>query len=368
MEDDEKLRIAIVTELFYPNMAGCERRFFEIGRRLVRRGHEVHVFTIQHEARLPKNDVVEGMSVHRYAYPKNYITTENFRSMSGVLKYSLATVFKLLSKDDFDIYYFNQWPIAHSMFAKPFFSPIVQEWCEVWFDKIVIFERIISKLMGYHVAVSAFTKRRMTDFLHVPSDRIAVIPNGVEYNKFSENSHRKKWGKIVYVGRLTPHKHVDMLVEAFREVKQKLPEAELHIVGSGPLLSSIKNQASKLDDCFIYGSLPEDRMLDVLKEAWLFVLPSEREGSGIVALEAMATRTPVITVDFADNATREMVNGGNGVVAPPTAYGIAEAILTLLMDEDEWKTMSKNAHTFAKQYDWDLVATEMEEYLKNIAK
>jgi glycosyltransferase involved in cell wall biosynthesis len=361
------LRIAIATELFYPSLAGCEKRFFEIGRRLVRRGHEVHVLTTQHEAGLPKNDVVEGMLVQRYAYSKKYVTKKSYRSMSGVLKYSLATLFKLLSKNDFDIYYFNQWPIAHSMFAKPFFSPFIQEWCEVWFDKIVVLEKILSKSTSHHVAVSHFTKARLMDFLHVPSNKITVIPNGVEYNKFCEKSHKKKWGKIVYVGRLIPHKHVEMLIEAFREVKKKLPEAELHVIGSGSLLPSIKIQASKIDACFIHGFLPEDRMVDILKTSWLFVSLSEREGSGISSLEASAAGIPVITTSYPDNAVKEMINHvKSGIVVHPNVSDIVSAILKVYSDEESWKEMSNNAQLFAMKNDWDLVASQMEAYFCKI--
>ncbi len=362
------MRVAILTELFYPHIAGCERRYFEIGKRLVKRGHEVHVFTMRHEKKLPKDDRVEGVFVHRYAHSKNYITLNHFRSMEGVLKYSFSTIFRLISKKDFDIYYFNQWPIAHSIFVGPLLSPAIQEWCEVWLDKIVTLERIVSKVISYSVAVSDFTKRRLMNFLHVPPEKIMIIPNGVDYSKFSKSSHEKKWGRIVYLGRLVPHKHLDLLLEAFRQVKQNMPEAELHIIGSGPLLPSIREQAFKLDDCFIHGFLPEEQMLDILRSSWLFVLPSEREGSGIAALEAMAAGSPVITVDYPDNATKELITKrGTGMVAQPEKSSIASKIMEIYSDEDNWQKMSVNARSLAMTYDWDRVVDSFESYLQRVA-
>ena len=52
------MKIAIITELFHPHVAGSEKRFFEIGRRLVKHGHEVHVFTIQHKKDLKKRTML----------------------------------------------------------------------------------------------------------------------------------------------------------------------------------------------------------------------------------------------------------------------------------------------------------------------
>lgn len=358
------MKIAILTELFYPHIAGCERRFFELGKRLAKRGHEVHIFTIHFEKELSSEEVVEGISIHRYAHSENYLKDNQFRSLVGVLKYSLVTATKIMG-GDFDVYYSNQWPLLHSVFAKPFAPRLVQEWCEVWFDKIVIMEKILKKLTKHHVAVSEFTKRRLVDFLDIKPEDVVIIPNGVNYHRFSKGaSCEKKWGRMVYVGRLVPHKHVEMLIH----VKRKIPSVELDIVGSGPMLSDLKTLAAKLEGVHIYGNLPDDRMIEVLKRAWVCVLPSEREGSGIVALEAMAAGVPVITVNSPHNATKEMIGAMNGMVVPPTVDGIVQAVKDLVTDENRWCDMSKHARTFAKQYDWDLVAAKMENYFDKIVE
>jgi len=350
-------------------MAGCERRFFEIGKRLARKGHEVHVFTIQFDASLPKEETVDGMFIHRYTSSKNYCATPSSRPLIDVLKYSFVTSAEL-SLEDFDVCYSNEWPIFHSICAKPFASPLIQEWCEIWShsQKILMLQRILKFIGTHHVAVSEFTKLRMVNFLKIRPEKISVIPNGVEYSRFSKGSKNKKWGRIAYVGRLAPHKHVEMIVEAFRQVQEKTTEAELHIVGCGPSLSSIKDRATNLDNCFIHGFLPDDDMLDILRSSSLFILPSEREGSGIAALEAMAAGTPVITTDFPDNATKQMVTEMRGTVVPPKASEIAREALTLLHDESRWHTISRNARSFAKQYDWNGITVNFEEVLKKIVE
>ena len=357
------MRIALLTELFYPHMAGTERRFLEIGKRLVKKGHDVHVFTVRYDKNMSREEIVEGISVHRYGDTEKYISTKGFRSLDGVLKYSFLTFVRLL-KQDFDMYYSNQWPILHSICAKQAASPLIQEWCEVWTkpSQAIVLQKLLGRFCDHHVAVSEFTKQRLVNLLEIEPKKVAAVPNGVDRSKFSRGSSKRVYGRIIYVGRLAPHKHVELLVDAFRIVKEKAPEAELHIVGLGPCLSSIKNKAYGLKDCFIHGFLHDDQVIDLLESSWLFVLPSEREGSGIAVLEGMAAGLPFVTVDCPDNASKELTRFKCGVAVHPDAGSVASAILRFL-DEDLWKGMSCNALTFAHKYDWDDVATQMEDVM-----
>jgi glycosyltransferase involved in cell wall biosynthesis len=362
------MKIAFLAEFFYPHVGGCERRFLEIGTRLAKRGHEVHAFTLRYDRNLAEGELIDGIFIHRYANSYNYILPSGFRSPTGVLKYSFATFMKLLGKD-FDVYYSNQFPMLHSIFAKSATSPLIQEWCEVWYEplKITIIQQLLKKLGDYHVAVSEFTKHRLLNFLGLSDDKITIIPNGVDNSQFHGNMLNKVLGRIVYVGRLVSHKHVDMLIDAFCEVKEKVPEAELHIVGSGASMRLIESRASNIRDCFIYGFLPDDQMINLLKSAWVFVSPSEREGSGIAVLEGMAAGLPFVTVNYPDNAVKELARFKCGLVVDPTSSAIASAILQLLKNEGMWKGMSRNALDFAKAHDWDIVADLMESFLHTVA-
>ena len=364
----QNLKIAFLTEFFHPHVGGCERRYLEIGSRLATKGHEIHVFTIKYDQNLPKEEQVNGISVHRYAYSRNYVSPNGFRSFGGIAKYSAATFMRLLGSD-YDLYYCNQWPMLHSVFAKPVATPLIQEWCEVWtnFIKVILMQRLLKKVGDYHVAVSEFTRNRLLNLLKISPSKVALIPNGVDFAKFS-SSHTKVWGRIVYAGRIESHKHVDLLVEAFRKVKNKIPATELHIIGSGTKLQSIRDRAVGIKDCFVHGFMPEDEMVDLLKSAWLFVLPSEREGSGIVVLEAMAAGVPFVTIDHPDNATKEFCHSKCGLVVEPREISIAEAITQLFNNEELWKELSFNALNFAKKYDWDIITNYVEDFFGRVVK
>jgi glycosyltransferase involved in cell wall biosynthesis len=356
------MKIAVLTELFHPHVGGCERRYLEIGRRLAARGHEIHVYTIQYDARLAKTEQVDGITIHRYAYSKSYISQDSFRSLGGILKYSLAS-FTHLKGSKFDLYYSNQWPMLHSLCVKPIAKPLIQEWCEVWDNplKVTLMQKLLRNVGDYNVAVSEFTRQRLVDSLKIKSKKTFTVPNGVDATKFF-GSNQKVWGRIIYAGRIVPHKHIELLVDAFREVKKKVPEAELHIIGSGLSLQSIRNRAADIKDCFVHGFLPENEMIELIKSAWLFVLPSEREGSGIAVLEAMASSVPFITVNYPNNGAKEFGRYNCGIVVNPEKTAIASAIIQLFGDEDCWKELSSNALNVAKAHDWDMISEQMENF------
>jgi glycosyltransferase involved in cell wall biosynthesis len=362
------LKIAFLTELFHPHVGGCETRFMEIGRRLASRGHDIHVFTMQYDRNLPKEEKVNGITVHRYAHSGNYVSPDGFRSFGGILKYSIRSLMQLLDSD-YDLYYSNQWPMLHSLFIKPVATPLIQEWCEVWTNitKVTFMQKVLKHVGQYHVAVSEFTKQRLTKLLKIDPSKVVVIPNGVDFAKFN-SSHAKVWGRIIYTGRIVPHKHVKLLVNAFREVKKKISTAELHIIGSGPGLQSVRNSASSIKDCYVYGFLPEDQMIELLRSAWLFVLPSEREGSGLVVLEAMAAGVPFITINHPDNATKEFCQFKCGLMAEPHKNSIAAAITQLFGNKKLWKELNVNAVNFAKKYDWDIITNQMEDFFGEVKK
>lgn len=354
------LKVAFLTEFFHPHIGGCETRFLEIGQRLVAKGHEIHVFTIRYDLKLAKEEVIEGIHVHRYAHSRKYVSRDGFRSFSGILKYSVES-FRRLTGSKFDLYYSNQWPMLHSICVKPVTTPLIQEWCEVWDNlfKVNLMQKLLKNVGDYNVAVSNFTQQRLIRLLKISPKKTALVPNGVNVSKFV-NSTDKVRGRIVYAGRIAPHKHVELLVDAFREVKKKIPETELHIVGSGIGLESIKNRAANIKDCFVHGFVTERQMVELFKSSWLFVLPSEREGSGIAVMEAMAAGMPFITVNYPNNAAKDLCRSNCGLVVEPHKSSIASAIIQLFNDDDVWRELSKNAFNVAKKYDWDMITIQME--------
>jgi len=365
------MRLAFFTEVYPPHVGGCETRFSRIARGLASRGNEVHVYTTQSPPDSPDYEASDGVHVHRFHMPGTYIGASGSRPPMGVLKYSVASAIRS-GRDGFDLCYLSQWPMLHTILSGPICSAaLVQEWCEVW-DRTVIslLGEVVASLCRHHAAVSRFTKRRVIEVLGIPPRDVLVIPNGVDFSAFSGQPSRKVWGRVVYVGRLVPHKNVDMLIEAFSVARALLGDGlELHIVGCGPLADRLRFVANRTPGCLFHGYLPDAEMRRVLESSWIFVSPSEREGSGITILEAMAAGTPVLVPDFRDNAARELVDGCNGVVfKPPDSRALADAMVGLYRDEDGWRGMSKRCRVVARSFDWDRIVREAEIGLAGIVE
>jgi glycosyltransferase involved in cell wall biosynthesis len=157
-------------------------------------------------------------------------------------------------------------------------------------------------------------------------------------------------------------------MDAFHQVKQKVADAELHIIGEGPYLSALRQKATGTKDCYVHGFLPEDEMIELLNSSWLFALPSEREGSSISVLEGMASGLPFVTADYPDNAVKELAQFDCGKVAAPNEDSIASAIFEFMSDEELYSQMSHNALRYAKQQDWNLVTDRIEDLMHSVVR
>ena len=150
------------------------------------------------------------------------------------------------------------------------------------------------------VFVSEDCGRVLGNYGHIPPSKSHVIVNGIDTAPFlahpaSPNS-ASPGIRFGAVGRLLPVKGHSILLQAFAQVLRRLPEAELRIVGGGPLFEELSQQASALgilDNVSLEGSHP--RVYEVFPELDVLVFPSLSEGLPLVVLEAMAAGLPLVS-------------------------------------------------------------------------
>jgi glycosyltransferase involved in cell wall biosynthesis len=137
---------------------------------------------------------------------------------------------------------------------------------------------------------------------------------------------------VVYAGRHIPEKRVPALLPAIAEARERAPELRYLILGDGPerdrVLALIEELALR-DVVEAPGFVPAERVQHALRHAACLVLPSTREGYGLVVVEAAAHGTPSVVVAGPDNAAVELIDEGvNGFVAPSASpRDLADAIL-----------------------------------------
>ncbi|ELS02552.1 glycosyltransferase [Xenococcus sp. PCC 7305] len=167
--------------------------------------------------------------------------------------------------------------------------------------------------------------------LGVAAEKIAIIPNGVDENKYSPGYSTIKYQLqakrlFVYQGRMSTEKNIEALLKAWKYAHLG-DDCQLLMVGDGPLRSSLQTSYGKKHNITWFGFVPEEeRRIDILRAADVFILPSLVEGLSISLLEAMSCGVACIATDA--GADGEVLDAGAGVVLD--TQGVANQLKTLL--------------------------------------
>lgn len=366
------MRIAFVSDSIPPyNTGGKETRIFELTRRLVEMGHEVHVFTM-HWWDTPETSRIEN-GVHLHAISRLYpLYSGERRSIWQGIMFSLGC-FKLL-KYNFDcldvdhIPYFPLFVVRLVALLKR--RPMYATWHEVWgrdyWLKYLgakghlawLIERASMAMPSRILAVSSMTQARLHEVLGADAP-ISLVANGLDTKRVKAIQPAQHGADIIFSGRLLEHKHVDMLVRAMKLLHHDRPDITCLIVGDGPERTKLEALTLELglsQTITFAGFLPShDEVLAQVKAARVFVLPSTREGFGISLLEALACGTPVVTINHTDNAARDLVTPATGRLAKLHARSIAQAV-TKLLDNP---LPAREVQAAALAYDWDTAASTL---------
>ena len=367
------MKIAFVYDLIYPySKGGVEKRIADVAKGLVERGHEIHVFgTKQWDG--PDRLVVDGIVLRGISVNAGLYSRRGRRSIRQGLIFSLALAVHL-SRERFDLIDAQSMSplscLAAVMVSRLRRIPSVVTWHEVWRRYWIEYlgpigavgwftEWLIARLGATQVAVSDTTAGKL-EALGVSN--APVLANGVDLSRINSVARRSNRSSIVYVGRLLPHKNVELLIDAARVLSDRGLAPIIEIIGEGPHRATLERRASNLPNVRFLGSVKSDLdVVDFLKSARVFALPSVREGFGICALEAMACGVPVVTVDHPDNSTTDfIVSGHNGLITIPEAHLFAEALMTLVTDDTIHCALADRALATATRFDWPLLLDAFE--------
>jgi glycosyltransferase involved in cell wall biosynthesis len=368
------MKIAFVYDAIYPWIkGGAEKRIYELGKRLVEMGNEVHVFGVRwwDGADTIEN---EGMVLHGVCTPMElYINGR--RSISEAIMFSIK-LFPHLIKERFDMIDASAFPYF-SCFTVKFISilrktPVIITWHEVWgnywyeymgrygfFGKLV--EYLVSKLPDKSIAVSALTKNNLR-LLGVSRKNIYIVPNGIDLQRIANIPPSMEECDIIFVGRLIREKNVDMLLEAVGYIRDLQSDVKCFIIGDGPekgRLIELADGRRIMDNLRFFGFMEYEEIIARIKSSKLLVLPSSREGFSMVIIEAFACRVPVITVKCQRNAAYELVSENAGLVVNLDAKELGSAICTLITDGALREKMGSGAKDAVQKYDWDIIAKQL---------
>ncbi len=194
------------------------------------------------------------------------------------------------------------------------------------------------------------------------------IPNGIDLTRFRPDGPTPALNLprpvILYLGRMEPRKGFPLLLEAFKEVKRRLPTATLLAVGGGAYLDTYRQRVPPAlrEAVHFTGFVPAEDLPGYYRYADLYTSPAiGGETFGIVLLEAMASGTPVVASDIP--GYRQVIRSGeNGLlvdVHDPRAY--AEALVAVLTRPDLARRLREAGLQTARRYAWPTIAQEVEQ-------
>ncbi len=369
------MRIAYVYDAVYPWVkGGAEKRVYEIARRLVDRGHEVHWFGLKWWE--GKEDIVmEGINIHGVGKWDN-LYVDGRRSIKEGLYFGIKTLTGL--KGDFDIIDCQEFPYfscfsakIHSLLKNNLVITWHEVWADYWYEYLgwkgmfgKFIEKQTAKLADYNIAVSEMTKINLEGILE---KKIEVIPNGIEFDSIQNVRKSDERSDVIFVGRLIKEKNVDVLIKAINILKDEITDVKCLIIGDGSERTKLEKSVLEFkleDNVEFLGFLEKyDDVISHMKSSKVFILPSIREGFGIVVLEAMACRLPVIGINHPNNAATELIKDGkNGFLVELSPKIISNKIKFFLNNDKIRKERGINALNYIKKYDWEKIVDETNKF------
>lgn len=149
---------------------------------------------------------------------------------------------------------------------------------------------------------------------------------------------------IMFSGQLYERKMPLFFVEVAEEIAKVYPKLRVLIVGDGPLKENVLSRFSKAQIDYHYpGLLPHEDLPQYYSASKIFLFTTKLDAWGVVANEALATGTPVITTPYAGVSDDLVQNNINGFVLEPNVKLWAEKVVELLSNQDQWELFSKNS-------------------------
>jgi len=387
-----KLSVMMFSWEYPPRViGGISPHVYFLSRSLAEIGVKVHVVTCDFPG-AATHEVVDGVEVYRvdsYKNPAPDFATWVYLMNLNMQKEAAAIVKKLRGK--IDVFHAHDWLVATAgiglkhVFRKPLLVTMHSTEIGRRDGLHTDTEKMIHETEAW-LTYEAWKVVCCSDYMvsHVkwafglPEDKLVMIPNGVNTRVYenSENEDanvfRTKFAMphekiVLYVGRLVYEKGIHVLINAVPKVLAKV-DAKFIIVGSGymkeQLLSIVKSMRLEHKVLFL-GFVDDDTLVRLQKCADVSVVPSLFEPFGIVALEAMAAKSPVVVSDT--GGLSEIVDHDvtGFKVYPNNPESLGSGITKILLDENYKKYIRENAfRKVQEKYDWQKIA----EQTKNIYK
>lgn len=371
----KKLHILQTPVRFLPYTGGVEIYVLNLSQELVKIGHSVKVICADE----PKSDLnkIDGVNVKRLNYLGKIANTN-----------ITAGLFYALLREKFDI--------IHTHFPTPWSADISMLISYLKRKPLVLsyhndankkgFLGILVKIYN-HIFLKLLLKRAdkililQPDYLFISkhlqkySKKITVITPGVNTKVFYKKNTKKIPNQIFFLSILDKYhryKGLSYLLEAIKLVSIEIPNIKLVVGGAGELLGEYKALSKNLgieSSVEFRGFIENDNLVSLYNQSELFCLPSisNEEGFGMVLIEALACKTPVITTEIVGIDSEIKQNNCGIVVRPRDSRDLANSIVRLLKNPDMIKEMGENGRKLVeRRFSWQKIATQVNDIYQEV--
>lgn len=368
------MRIGISTSVIQRGKSGVGQYVFALLRALLagKHQHKLVLFVLE-----------EDLPLFAFAQDKAELVSvsEKFRPPVRNILWHQTTLPKLVRTHRLDVLHIPSyrrmlWPRPCPLVSTihdlaPFHVAEKYDWKRMFYGRVIA--RRLARRQNQIIAISKYTAADIVKFFAFPRERIAVIHNGLDHERFHSGSREqaktdvaKRFGLqrpfFLYVSRLEhPGKNHVRLIAAFEEFKAAThSDWQLAFAGGdwhGAEVIHAAIRSSKFSpDIRSLGFVPDEQLPDLYRAADAFVYPSLHEGFGLPPIEAMACGCPVIT--STRGALAEVIGDAAAIVEPEDIQSIA-AQLRLVASAEAMRTRMRTVGLeHAKKFDWNKTAAK----------
>lgn len=368
--DERSLRIALVTEYYYPHLGGvCEHVHF-FAREARRRGHHVDVIT----SHIPGAEEQPHVIRLGHSQPVYCNGSQARITMGWHLRRDLRRV---LRRGRYDIVHVHSplTPVLPILAIEEADCPVVGTF-HTYFDRSIGYtlgRRFFQKrldMLSAAVAVSNSTTVALNRYFDADW---RIIPNGIDTDVFHPSAPpppglNRDVPIILFLGRFDPRNGLTTLIDSFQKVKAKGNrgrQAQLVIVGDGPLREHYYKQANGDRDITFVGAVLEGRP-SYYAHSSVYACPTTKASFGITLLESMACETPVVCSDIL--GFRDVVVDGREALMVPSGDrdALADALVRVLDDEGLAIELGTTGRQNSLEYSWARVTSRVLDVYQNV--
>lgn len=366
----DRLRILVTSwrDEGHPEAGGAEVFLERVTSSLAERGHHVTIGTARYPGSLPSQARGDRLFVRaggRYTvYPRGLLHAAVHRRQYDVIL-----------------------DIANGV---PFWTPVAlaapvvclvhhvhrEQWAEVFSPAVSRFgwwmESKVTPAIYRRAQFLAVSNATAADLqgLGVSPERIRVIYSGVETAVPQKRlMEAPPFPHLVCIGRLVPHKRIEIALRTVARMREHFPGVLLTIAGSGYWEEGLRAEAARLgieDHVRFAGVISDQEKANLLAEATIHLMPSLKEGWGLVIIEAATVATPSIAFGSAGGTKESVVQNETGILVE-TEDEFYEAVLCLSSDSAERERLGAQALRHSQRFNWGNTADGVEDALMRAA-